>query len=206
MQILEHATQPAAAIRASFNANATSFNQKQLYVQTGVGLYKAAAHRADGLLHPKEIFYRARAILSADPASHLIRMQQAHPREESASKGGSKGAWTAAATHFSSGVVSGDSCAFSSLSVEQQLDTLVVGNLGVVAASPHPQECFTALLSAFASDAAVIDVRVSDKPKLLNDIGKGIVQTNSFQQNHFPYTEKGLNGLNQVVGVADTGK
>ena len=67
-------------------------------------------------------------------------------------------------------------------------------------------ECFTKLLSAFANEHNVIDIRMRGKAVLLNDYAKGIIQTNQYQISSFPYHAAGLKGGGQIIGIADSGK
>jgi hypothetical protein len=66
------------------------------------------------------------------------------------------------------------------------------------------RSCLASLLAALASNRHVIDVRLRAPLRLLNANAKAIIQSGASNGN-YPYHSKGLTGVSQVAGVADSG-
>jgi hypothetical protein len=67
----------------------------------------------------------------------------------------------------------------------------------------YPIECFKIFIENLANNPHIIRLALKSKPKLLNHIARGIIQTGKSYDE--PYSAAGLNGKDQIVGVADTG-
>ena len=67
----------------------------------------------------------------------------------------------------------------------------------------YPIECFKIFIENLANNPHTIRLALKSKPKLLNHIARGITQTGKSYDE--PYSAAGLNGKDQIVGVADTG-
>jgi len=64
-------------------------------------------------------------------------------------------------------------------------------------------ECLLLLVDAFASHPAVLTVSVQGRPVLLNYDARGVTQSGTSQ--FTPFSDAGLYGQGQIVGVADSG-
>lgn len=62
------------------------------------------------------------------------------------------------------------------------------------------QACFVQLLAVLAADPETIDVRFRHPQRKLNNVIKGIVQAKE-RARSYPYLNRGLDGLGQVVGL-----
>jgi hypothetical protein len=65
--------------------------------------------------------------------------------------------------------------------------------------------CIANLLANFANHPNIINIAIKPKMRVFNNNGKSIVQANSTNNTHTPYTNIGLNGSNQIIGVGDSG-
>lgn len=63
--------------------------------------------------------------------------------------------------------------------------------------------CFLSLVEAFANHTGVFTVSIQERPVLLNYDARGSSQ--SGLATHTPYTDAGITGEGQIVGVADSG-
>ena len=67
----------------------------------------------------------------------------------------------------------------------------------------YPVECLKIFVENLANNPHIIRLSLKTKPKLLNHVSRGITQSGkSFNE---PYSFAGLNGTNQIVGIADSG-
>ena len=109
-----------------------------------------------------------------------------------------------------------DSCAFAELEVTQEGPNVAISRLHQLHQKPNQphrdgiqssdteRACFARLLAVLASDSATVDIRFRQKKRALNRFGKGILQTNSYDDS-VPYSAAGLNGTGQVIGIGDSG-
>ena len=63
--------------------------------------------------------------------------------------------------------------------------------------------CLINIVQTAAIDPAVIRVNIGSRPRLLNFETRGILQSN--ERFHEPYSNIGLDGTGQIVGIADSG-
>ena len=119
-------------------------------------------------------------------------------------------------------IIIGNVCTFSNLEVRQEGSNIAVSQLhrlhepplndnlrGVSSESQDPfpsqqETCFVQLLAILASDSSTIDIRFRRVKRAFNRYGKGIIQTNSYNDT-VPYTVAGLDGSGQVIGIGDSG-
>lgn len=99
-------------------------------------------------------------------------------------------------------------CPFTALEVDASPSgTVVIGGLQQFFESV-PEEmtssCGAALLALLAQQKGVSDLRYRLPKAAFNANGKSIVQTETFGTS-FPYTNAGIDGTGEVVGVGDTG-
>ena len=67
----------------------------------------------------------------------------------------------------------------------------------------YPVECLKIFVENLGNNPHIIRLSLKTKPKVLNHVSRGITQSGkSFNE---PYSLAGLNGTNQIVGVADSG-
>lgn len=116
-----------------------------------------------------------------------------------------------------------DTCGFSKLTFSHGYDqsnpledksaasytagnVFVIDGLGHIASdSSTPSSCYASLLAFLAThDEHIADIRYTLPNKILNKYGKSVVQKMTSDQGT-PYTDAGLTGVGQVVGVGDTG-
>lgn len=95
---------------------------------------------------------------------------------------------------------SADVCSFSKLSIEHTGHSIVIGNLHHMERATQSTACFASLLALLVTLDAVSDIRMRFPKKISNNYIKGIVQTNSRQED-YPYTAAGLDGTGQVIGI-----
>lgn len=93
-----------------------------------------------------------------------------------------------------------DVCSFSKLSLEHTGHSIVLGNLHNIEKSTQSTACFASLLALLVTSEAVSDIRMRFPKQVSNNYIKGIVQTNSRQED-YPYTSVGLDGTGQVIGI-----
>lgn len=68
-----------------------------------------------------------------------------------------------------------------------------------------PMSCFAGLLALIVTHKSVLDIRLRAGKFTHNNFIKGIIQTDVREDDTYPYTEAGLNGTGQIIGVGDTG-
>jgi hypothetical protein len=143
--------------------------------------------------------------------SLLASISSSSPSEISSHRPKSHDMWTKALSQlkkFSSSASSSPACPFSALEVEASPSgTVVIGGLQEFF-DTIPEEltssCGAALLALLAQQKGVSDLRYRLPKATFNANGKSIVQTESFTTS-FPYTNAGIDGTGQVVGIGDTG-
>mmetsp|Transcript_14029 Transcript_14029/g.14643 ORF Transcript_14029/g.14643 Transcript_14029/m.14643 type:complete len:1100 (-) Transcript_14029:260-3559(-) len=98
------------------------------------------------------------------------------------------------------------SCSFSTLSIESSSNNLVIGNLKqFLQSSDDSSACSASLLAILVQQQGVADIKFRLPKQKFNKNGKHIVQTKNFTATTFPYTNAGIDGTGQVVGIGDTG-
>lgn len=65
--------------------------------------------------------------------------------------------------------------------------------------------CLASLFANFANHPSIINVAIKPKMRVFNNNAKSIIQNNSIDTMHTPYTNIGLNGSDQIIGVGDSG-
>ena len=67
----------------------------------------------------------------------------------------------------------------------------------------YPVECLKIFVENLGNNPHIIRLSLKTKPKVLNHVSRGITQSGkSFNE---PYSLAGLDGINQIVGIADSG-
>ena len=67
----------------------------------------------------------------------------------------------------------------------------------------YPVECFKIFIENLANNPHTTRLSLKSKPKILNHLSRSIIQTGKSYDE--PYSAAGLNGKDQIVGVADSG-
>jgi hypothetical protein len=67
------------------------------------------------------------------------------------------------------------------------------------------KSCYADLLATLSLDDDVIDIRIRSNYQTFNDRGKSIIQSDTISTLSYPYTVAGLTGVDQIIGVGDTG-
>jgi hypothetical protein len=171
----------------------------QLKVENGVGVKKSGGRNFDFVVENIKTSFSMDPRVALDSLSHAT--------------GSESNIWSSYSNklnnhHSSSLIRKGDNefCHFSKLNIRQDISMIVIDNLVALLDTPENAElCYSTLLSIIANEKSVIDIRVVNKKKVLNDYNKGIIQTGTREAGYYPYHDAGLRGANQVVGVGDTG-
>jgi hypothetical protein len=100
-------------------------------------------------------------------------------------------------------------CPFTSLTIESTSSgTLIIDGLKDfiegIPDSTLTVPCMASLLAVLVQQKGVSDIHYHLPKSKFNEHGKSIIQTESFTTS-FPYTDAGIDGTGQVVGIGDTG-
>ena len=98
-----------------------------------------------------------------------------------------------------------DRCFYSSLKFEERSNGLSISGLHNIVRAPAARACFANMLAILAMHNEVLDVTIRPHDKTLNAVGKAICQSASITETNTPYSNAGLNGTGQIIGVGDSG-
>jgi hypothetical protein len=155
-----------------------------LAVSNGVGV-KAKSIATGAGMRENDI----KELLANSPASsHLPKLAAASGRDGSV--------WH---SHLASADTMAN-CNFESLSYEHTGHSMHIGNLHEIAKSESAKTCFAALLASLASHPTTADIRFNTPKKTSNYLIRGIMQADAVVQS-YPYTNVGIDGTGQVVGI-----
>lgn len=155
-----------------------------LAVSNGVGV-KSKTLATGGGIRENDI----KDLLVSSPAStHLTKLAKASGHEDSV---------------WHKHIASTDklaSCNFDALSYHHTGHSIHIGNLHEIAKSESSETCFATLLAILAAHSSTADIRFNTPKKTSNYIIRGIMQAEAAVQT-YPYTNVGIDGTGQVVGI-----
>ena len=97
---------------------------------------------------------------------------------------------------------------FSSSSPSSSSPSRTIKSIDLTHSSTSFEEmkvCYATLLASLALNRDIIDIRIRSNHQVFNNKARSIVQSNSITTLSYPYSNAGLTGAGEVVGVADTG-